>query len=88
MNSDDPGVSIEEVSDQQIRVTIDGEPIHVFVERRYTTMHEHFGQFSSLDHLVEAVRRNRREHAEAQAELEQLDQDSDHEDHDGHEGHD
>jgi hypothetical protein len=50
------GVEIEEVSDSLLRVTIDGDVFDVTVERIYHT-HHHFGEFRSLDRLVEMLRR-------------------------------
>lgn len=58
MEHDDPGVTVERVSDHRLKVTIDGEPVDVAVRTEYTT-HHHFGRFESLDQLVDVVRRQR-----------------------------
>lgn len=49
------GVTIEEVSESQLRITIDGEPTDVAVERIYRTS-RHFAEFRSLDHLIAVLR--------------------------------
>lgn len=54
------GVTIEEVSESQLRITVDGEPTNVSVERIYRTS-RHFGEFRSLDHLI-AVLKGQKEH--------------------------
>ena len=68
--------TVEELDDSRIRLTIDGQPLDVYVEKRFSS-HHHFGQFSSLDHLVEAVRSRRAQQAEAAEELERLSAESD-----------
>lgn len=69
MTERDDGYSVEELDDSHVRVTIDGEPVDVYIERRYST-HHHFGQFTSLDHLVDVIRKHRSDQADAAAEIE------------------
>ncbi len=67
--SDDKGVTVEEVGEGRLRVTIDGEPTHVHVEQWFSS-HHHFGGFRTLAELVSSVRRYRLDEAERSAEIE------------------
>ena len=68
--TDDEGVTVEQVDEGQLHVTIDGEPIHVHLEQWFSSHHHHFGRFRTRDALVASVRRYRREEAERSAEIE------------------
>jgi hypothetical protein len=58
MNTDDKNadpVQIQEISENQIRVTMNNVSTDVFVERRYRLM-DHFGVFTSLDDVIQTLR--------------------------------
>jgi hypothetical protein len=48
-------VEIEEVSADLLRISINGVPTDVFVERTFR-MYDHFGAFRSLEHVVRVLR--------------------------------
>jgi hypothetical protein len=56
-------VHIEHVSDELLRVSINGVATEVFVQRTYR-IHDHFGEFTSLEHLVSVLRALQREPVE------------------------
>jgi hypothetical protein len=47
--------NVEHLSDSLLRVTIDGRPFEVDVRTTYRS-HEHFGEYTSLEQLVAALR--------------------------------
>jgi hypothetical protein len=53
-------VKIEELSDSRLRITIGKLVTDVSVERTYHT-HRSFGEFRSLDHLIEFLRKKSQE---------------------------
>lgn len=57
-NADD--VKIEELSDSRLRITVGHLVTDVSVERTYH-IHRSFGEFRSLDHLIEFLRKKSQE---------------------------
>ena len=50
------GVDVVELSETRLRITINGVANEVEVEKIYRT-DRHFGEFRSLDHLIDVLRR-------------------------------